>query len=68
MNGEGGKHDDRTREDGTPEVGKPVPEDQKTGELTDETLGKVAGGTLSSVSNVLKTRHDTAKNSISNVR
>ena len=28
----------------------------------------VRGGVFSSVSNVLKTRHDTAKNSISNVR
>ena len=41
------------------------------GELTDEQLDKVSGGQaseFSSVSNVLKTRHDTAKNSISNVR
>lgn len=36
------------------------------GQLTEEDLNKVSGG--SSVSNVLKTRHDTAKNSISNVR
>lgn len=41
------------------------------GELTDEQLDKVSGGQgaeFTSVSNVLKTRHDTAKNSISNVR
>ena len=40
-------------------------------ELTDEELDKVAGGQgaeFTSVSNVLKTRHDTAKNSISNIR
>ncbi len=35
------------------------------GQLTDDDLSKVSGG---SVSNVLKTRHDTAKNAISNVR
>ena len=41
------------------------------GELTDEQLDKVAGGVAdeaASVSNVLKTRHDTAKNMIGNVR
>jgi bacteriocin-like protein len=41
------------------------------GELTDEELDKVSGGQgaeFTSVSNVLKTRHDTAKNSISNIR
>jgi hypothetical protein len=40
-------------------------------ELTDEQLDKVSGGQgaeFTSVSNVLKTRHDTVKNSISNVR
>ncbi len=40
-------------------------------ELTDEQLDKVSGGQgaeFTSVSNVLKTRHDTAKNSISNLR
>jgi hypothetical protein len=36
-------------------------------ELTDEQLDKVSGG-FTSVSNVLKLRHDTAKNSISNIR
>lgn len=42
----------------------------ESGELTDEQLDKVSGGQateFTSVSNVLKTRHDTAKNSISNV-
>jgi hypothetical protein len=43
----------------------------ESGELTDEQLDKVSGGQgaeFTSVSNVLKTRHDTAKNSISNIR
>jgi len=43
----------------------------ESGELTDEQLDKVSGGQgaeFTSVSNVLKTRHDTAKNSIGNVR
>jgi hypothetical protein len=38
-------------------------------ELADEQLDKVSGGqgaVFTSVSNVLKTRHDTAKNSIGN--
>jgi hypothetical protein len=41
------------------------------GELTDEQLDKVSGGQgaeFTSVSNVLKTRHDTANNTISNIR
>lgn len=40
------------------------------GELTDAQLKSVSGGeaAFTSVSNVLKTRHDTAKNSISNIR
>ena len=53
----------------TPEPATSNPADGR--ELSDEDLGKVAGGTgetVSAVSNVLKTRHDTAKNSISNVR
>jgi bacteriocin-like protein len=41
-------------------------------ELTIDELNAVTGGDakpcMSSTSNVLKTRHDTAKNSISNVR
>ena len=40
-------------------------------ELTVDELGAVTGGDAKpcmSTSNVLKTRHDTAKNSISNVR
>ncbi len=40
-------------------------------ELSDEELDQVAGGTAPitfSVSNVLKTRHDTAQNSINNLR
>ncbi len=43
----------------------------ESGELTDEQLDKVSGGhgaEFTSVSNVLKTRHDTTKNSISNIR
>ena len=41
------------------------------GELTDEQLDKVSGGQATdgiSVSNVLKVRHDTAKNMIGNIR
>jgi hypothetical protein len=37
------------------------------GELTDDDLSNVSGG-MTSASDVLKTRHDTAKNSIGNVR
>jgi hypothetical protein len=43
----------------------------ESGELSDEELDKVSGGQgaeFESASNVLKVRHDTAKNSISNVR
>ena len=43
----------------------------ESGELTDEQLDKVSGGQgaeFTSVSNVLKTRHDTANNTISNIR
>ena len=39
--------------------------------LTDAALGKVSGGTdpaPTTTSTVLKTKHDTAKNSISNIR
>jgi hypothetical protein len=53
-------------ESNAPTQARPEP-----GELTDEQLDKVSGGQgaeFTSVSNVLKTRHDTAKNSISNVR
>jgi hypothetical protein len=50
---------------------RPAEAPPEPGELTDEQLDKVSGGQgaeFTSVSNVLKTRHDTAKNSISNVR
>ena len=41
----------------------------KNGELSDAHLDKVSGGSGGTeLSSVLKTRHDTAKNSISNVR
>ena len=36
-------------------------------ELSEEELDKAAGG-VESVSNIMKTKHDTVKNSISNVR
>lgn len=51
----------------TTEPTKPSTPSPSTGQqLGDDDLAKVSGGT--SVSNVLKTRHDTAKNSISNIR
>ncbi|MDB5082549.1 MAG: hypothetical protein JWP00_4473 [Chloroflexi bacterium] len=41
-------------------------------ELDEASLAEIAGGTtnhtFTSVSNILKTRHDTVKNSISNIR
>lgn len=48
----------------------PVAEKTPDGELTDAQLTSVSGGAgaFTSVSNVLKTRHDTAKNSINNIR
>ena len=57
--------DERKPQDEPEEKVKESEEQSK--ELSEEQLDKVAGG-FSSVSNVLKTRHDTAKNSISNVR
>ena len=49
------------------EASAPPPAAQDGVELTDEQLDKVAGG-FQALSNVMKTRHDTAKNSISNLR
>lgn len=37
-------------------------------ELPAQELDKVAGGAVSTVSNIMKTKHDTVKNSISNIR
>jgi hypothetical protein len=51
---------------------EPEDEVEMTDELSEEQLDEVTGGAeniqVTSLSNVLKTRHDTAKNSISNVR
>ncbi len=49
------------------------PPTQRDDALSEAALDQVSGGTdpaptTTSVSNVLKTKHDTAKNSISNVR
>ena len=51
-------------------VPPPAAKTTPDGELTDAQLKSVSGGqaAFTSVSNVLKTRHDTAKNSISNIR
>jgi hypothetical protein len=44
--------------------------DERSGELSDEQLDQVAGGTgdITTVSIDLETRHDIAKNAISNIR
>lgn len=62
--------DEKGRAEGAPaESSAPTEARPEGGELTDEQLDKVSGGqatVYTSVSNVLKLRHDTAKGSIGN--
>jgi hypothetical protein len=67
MAGKDENPEERTAQDTKTIAGPATPVSEvRKGELTDEALGRVSGGTA--VSNVLKTRHDTVKNSISNIR
>jgi hypothetical protein len=64
--------DEKGKAEGAPAESNAPPEaPPEGGELTGEQLDKVSGGerenlVFTSVSNVLKLRHDTAKNSIGN--
>jgi len=60
-----------TKQTGKPAPDRPSAEVGNDGALPDSALDQVSGGTdpaPGTTSNVMKTKHDTVKNSISNVR